>query len=239
MRFFLVLILATLTGIAGWWTVFLKGQIDGFHQDLEAKNEEIAQLNDDLQVSEAKRRELELSNHLLKIDHRVARIQVVEQGPDPENPEHELTTIRFQELDEAGAPIDEGQLITVEGNKVYLETLVIKFEDQYIEGGDFLRGSSVCLFKRVFGEEQKPSEGHPIDSKGVHPHPYANSGDGADDLYYAELWQRFWDYANDPELAEAKGVRTMHGEAPFVQTKPGKVYRVELRASGGLSITPE
>ncbi len=246
MRILLVLILATLTGIAGWWTVYLKGKIDGHSQELQAKDQRIAKLGDqlvlsaeELKVSEAQRRQLELSNHLLKIDHRVARITVLEQGPNPEDPESLITTIRFQELDDAGEPIGEGQEITVGGTKVYLETLVIKFDDEFVEGGDFLRGSSVCLFKRVFGEEQKPSSGEIIDAQGVHPHPYAKPGDSEDDLYYAELWQNFWEYANNPELAASKGVRTMGGEAPFVQTRPGKVYRVELRASGGLSINPE
>lgn len=239
MRILLVLILATLTGIAGWWTVFLKGEIEGFREDIKIKDEQIEQLGEDLALSEAKRRELEISNHLLKIDHRIARIEVVEQGPSPDNPDQQVTTIRFQEMNAGGEPAGEGQLITVDGTKVYLETLVIKFEDEFVEGGDFLRGSSVCLFKRVFGEDQSPSSGEPIDTAGVHPHPYATAGDGEDDVFYAELWQNFWEYANNPEMAQEKGVRALHGEAPFVQTKPGKVYRVELRASGGLTITPE
>lgn len=239
MRILLVLILTALTGIAGWWTVFLKGQIEGFRGEIQEKQVQIEQLSEDLETSEAKRRELEISNHLLKVDHRVARIEVVEQGPHPDNPEQQVTTIRFQEVNEYGEPAGEGQLITVNGTKVYLETLVIKFEDEFVEGGDFLRGSSVCLFKRVFGEDQTPASGEPIDTQGVHPHPYATAGDGEDDLFYAELWQNFWEYANDPEMAQDKGVRAFQGEAPFVQTKPGKVYRVELRASGGLTITPE
>ena len=53
------------------------------------------------------------------------------------------------------------------------------------------------------------------------------------------LWARFWDYANDPELAREKGVRAAHGEAPSIQLRPGKSYRVELRASGGISVVPE
>jgi hypothetical protein len=31
----------------------------------------------------------------------------------------------------------------------------------------------------------------------------------------------------------------MHGEAPSIELRPGKTYRVELRASGGLTIRVE
>jgi len=34
-------------------------------------------------------------------------------------------------------------------------------------------------------------------------------------------------------------VRAIHGEAPFMELRPCKSYRVELRASGGLSIVAE
>jgi hypothetical protein len=239
MRFLLVLALAALAGLSGWWTVYIRGILEEDKETIRQKDEEIHQLSDDLKESEELRRRLEVSLYLLKVDHRVARIEVLAQGPSPENPEQLVTTILFQDLGEDGEPVDEGQEMVLLGKKVYLESMVIKFEDSYVEGGDFLRGSSVCLFTRMFGENQAPSEGEAIDTKGIHPHPYASAGDGEEDMYYAELWTRFWDYANDPQMAESKGVRAMHGEAPFIETRPGKVYLVELRASGGLSIDPQ
>ncbi len=239
MRFLLVLVLAALVGLSGWWTVYIRGIIEEDKETIRQKNEVIQQLGDDLEQSEELRRRLEVSLHLLKIDHRVARIEVLDQKPSAENPQVLETTILFQDLDDNGEPIDGGQEMVLLGKKVYLESMVIKFEDGYVEGGDLLRGSSVCLFTRMFGDSQAPNEGETIDAKGVHPHPYASAGDGEEDTYYAELWTRFWDYANDPQLAESKGVRAMHGEAPFIETRPGKVYLVELRASGGLSIDPQ
>ena len=67
---------------------------------------------------------------------------------------------------------------------------------------------------------------------------YAEDETPPDD-YYRELWSRFWDYANDPSLARSKGVRALHGEAPFIELRPGKSYSIELRSSGGLSIQAE
>jgi len=80
-------------------------------------------------------------------------------------------------------------------------------------------------------------DGPELDSVGRGPGLVKGDNVLADE--HAELWQRFWDYANDPELAREAGVRAVHGEAPFTELRPGKSYRVELRASGGLSITPE
>ena len=54
-----------------------------------------------------------------------------------------------------------------------------------------------------------------------------------------DLWANFWDYANDPAKAKQAGVRAAHGEAPSIRVQAGKRYRVELRASAGLSIIPE
>ena len=47
------------------------------------------------------------------------------------------------------------------------------------------------------------------------------------------IWTNFWKYANDPQLAKAAGIRAMHGEAPSMRLEKGKLYSIELRASGG------
>lgn len=257
LRAALVLVLGAIAGIAGWWTLFVREQLVGHELELRESQAQVQELEGDLATSRAEAaalgvqvdelkvdldrerkrvQELEVRLALLKVDHRVARIEVLDQTTDPATGEV-TTTVRFVELDPDGQPMGAGQVATLAGRKVYLETQVIKFEDEYVEGGEFLRGTSVCLFKRLFSEDVAPNEGAEIDSAGTHPHPYTG-GDSESELFQAELWERFWDYANDPEAAAERGVRAIHGEAPFVEARPGKVYRVELRASGGLSIQP-
>lgn len=199
-------------------------------QELRVKSEEI-----DRQAQQIRR--LEVSLHLLKVDHRVARLEVVSQVEAVDRPGEFVTTVRFIELDPDGKEIGEGVTAEVKGRKVYIEGLTIKFNDEFVELGDYLRGTSVCLFTRLFGEDQAPTNGHELDPRTTHPLPY--SGDNLPDPFYDELWSKFWDYANDPAAAAEKGVRAAHGEAPFVEARPGKTYRVELRQSGGLTITPE
>ena len=98
------LALGGLVGVVGWWTVFLRGEIEGHQKQLEVRDREIATLASNLEASEEEIlelgeeitqqqeeiRALELSLMLLKVDHRVARVQVLEQT---------------EEVDEAGEEI--------------------------------------------------------------------------------------------------------------------------------------
>lgn len=238
-KFAFLVVFAGLTAIAGWWTLVARDKLVGHEVELRARDARIAELQGAVELRDRRIRELEFRLELLKIDHRVARIEVLEQGPGPGADGQIETRVRFVELDGQGEPLGQGQIAVVRGERVYLESLVIKFDDSFVEAGDFLRGTSVCLFTRLFGEGTAPEAGTPIDSVGTRPHPYGTAGDAESDLFQAELWERFWDYAHDPEAAAAKGVRAIHGEAPFVRARPGRSYRVELRASGGLSIRPE
>lgn len=248
----LVLLLTALTGIAGWWTYMVREEVLGNELEIERQMEVIGELEGELgasrelneelgiEVEEKRRRilELEMRLTLLKVDHRVARIEVIEQVVDPADPERVTTTVLFTEYDRDGQPLGPGQEIVLEGKQIYLETFVIKFDDDYVEAGEFLRGTSLCLFRRMFSEAVAPQDGAELDESGSQPFAY-NGGDGEDELFHAELWQHFWDYANDPDAAAAKGVRAIHAEAPSVEAREGGVYRIELRSSGGLSIRPE
>ena len=259
------LVLGGLVGIAGWWTLFLKEKLNDRDEELnesrqavstltmrvEDRDREIRSLGDDVaeretritelhvEVAEAEEeiKALDVAIQLLKVDTRVAKMEVLSQGASAAEPDRVRTILRFTELGPDGEPLGEGRELEVEGTKVYVETLVVKFQDSYVEKGDSLRGTSLCLFKRVFGENQKPVEGPELDAVGEQPLVYG--GDSTPNPVHRELWERFWDYANDPDLAKQLGVRAIHGEAPFMETRPGKTYWVELRASGGVSIRSE
>lgn len=240
----LIILLLSMTAVAGWWTYNNQESVRNA-VELERVKAQKEQLEEDLEESrvviEEKTKhiqELRVRLALLKIDHRVARIEVVSQEKVPGDPPKTMTTIRFIEYDQEGEPVGEEQEVTIEGTRLYLESLVIKFEDDYVEAGEFLRGTSICLFNRIFSEHVAPVDGEELDQRSTHPDAY-EGGDSEDEMFQAELWEKFWDYANDPEAAAAKGVRAIHGEAPFMEIRPGRSYKVELRSSGGLSIRPE
>lgn len=208
--------------------------IQGLEEDVAERDEHIDQLGRELAASEAEVEALSAAMTLLKVDRRMARIEVTGREASPEGPR---TQFRFTELGPDGTALADPLELTVEGTRIYIEALVIKFDDSYVEAGDFLRGTSVCLFERAFGERQRPDEGPELEGVGSLPAAYADGR--APDPFYADLWRHFWAYAADPKSARAKGVRALHGEAPFIEARPGRSYRVILRSSGGLSITPE
>lgn len=201
---------------------------------VETSETEIAELGVELEEAAEEILTLETARKLLTVDHRLAKIEVLDQTTDENG--KVTSKVRFIELDENGDPVFQPIEADIEGSLLYVETLVIKFEDTYVEKGDSLRGSSVCLFKRLFGEEQRPVEGIELDPSGQLPPVYASDDIPPDRI--EPLWDRFWDYANDSEMAEEKGVRAIHGEAPFIELRRGKTYEVELRSSGGVSIRP-
>ncbi len=217
----------------------------GFNRFDEAKQDhkralierdaKIAVLANDLADSQERVADLEVALKLLKVDHRVAHLDVVRQYKDADG--KVFTDIEFQEVGDGGRRLGSPRATTIEGRVVYVDGLVIKFEDEFVEGGDALRGTSLVLFRRLFGESQAPSEGLELDPIGDQPAPYADDGDGEDPAL-RDLWRRFWDYANDPEAAAELGVRALHGEAPYVETRENGRYVIELRSSGGLSIRP-
>lgn len=237
-RLLRALVLAGAVGLAAWWTLLLQGRLRERERELADREARIESLEQELSAAAARIQELELALRLLKVDHRVARIEVLDQRPSAERPGEVETTLRFQEIAPDGRPLGAGSTLTVLGRVAYVDALVVKFDDAHVEAGDALRGTSVCLFRRLFGEHQEPSLGFPLDPVGVRPIPYGSPEDGVSALE-VDLWRRFWDYANDPVLARQAGVRAAHGEAPYMELRPGGRYLVELRASGGLSIRAE
>jgi hypothetical protein len=179
--------------------------------------------------------DLNLALRLLKVDHRLAEIRVLDQT---KNDDGKITTkLQFVEVGDDGKPIDAPRELTIDGDLAYIDAWVVKYHDKLVESGNPLGATSVCLFRRIFGETQKPADGFPLDRNGEQPIVYRHGEQVTD--RERQIWSQFWDYANNPTLAEQAGVRAAHGEAPSIKLRPGKLYRLELRASGGLTIVPE
>lgn len=212
-------------------------RIEALTEQIAAKDDRIAALGADVEAKRRQIEQLEAALSLLKIDHRIARLEVLDQRLDPDDSDRQLTTVRFAEIGPQGKVLGEAQEFTLLGTKAYVEASVIKFEDRYVEQGDVLRGTSIVLFRRLFGEQQQPREGFPLDAMGARPVAYERGSLMSD--FEQRLWENFWDYANDPEKARRAGVRAAHDEAPSIELRPGKTYLIELRASDGLSIRPE
>jgi multidrug efflux pump subunit AcrA (membrane-fusion protein) len=214
----------------------LSQQLDSAKLELENKNREIEAKDAEITTLNASIKKLETAIRYLKIDHRVARFTAVDQSRDEATGEVS-SLIEFVELNDEGHPIDTPRQFRIRGDVVYIDGWVVKFEDKYVEQADLERGTSLLLFKRIFGSGQKPDDGYPLDEVGSAPHAYARGGKMSD--FERKIWDDFWNIANDSERAKQLGIRAAHGGAPFMKVEKGKSYRILLRASGDPTIVPE
>lgn len=210
-------------------------EVDRLGQQVRQQATEIAALHHDLEAQRRQIERLQAVIKMLKLDHRIAQIAVLGQERSDDG-KVVSTTLSFVEVNEEGRPLETPRKFTIKGDVVYLDAWVVKFDLDYLEQGDPLRSTSICLFRRIFGEAQRPAEGFVLDVVGSQPAAYRSGGKPSE--FEQEIWSRFWEYANDPALAKQSGVRAAHGEAPSIKLLPGKRYRVVLQAAGGLRIDP-
>ncbi len=165
----------------------------------------------------------------LQASRRVAQVDVVKQYRSQHG--HVVSVLLWQEIARDGTL---GKPVAVEalGELVYFEGMVIKFDHQAVGEGDPQRGTSVVMFRRIFGEHQAPDTAPAFDRANRPPLGGSEPEEDGD----AFLWDQFWELSESPELAAQYGVRVAQCEAPAVKVKPGQIWEVSLDAAGGLNL---
>ncbi|MEW6743117.1 MAG: hypothetical protein AB1486_10190 [Planctomycetota bacterium] len=180
--------------------------------------------------------ELEHIIERLSGETRVAQATVLDQTPGEGGALR--TTVRFVPVDRNGSAL-RARDFTVEGDLVYFEALILKFDRELVKWGDRLRGKSLHLFRRAYGEKQAPETGFELEGpqrdEGV---PEAYRAGGQASALERRLWSDFWHLASDPRAAEAEGVRVAQLEAVATRMRPGRLYNITLENQGGLNIVP-
>jgi hypothetical protein len=194
---------------------------------LAAKDQQIGRLQKDNE-------RLDTYLRLLRHTERRARLEVLNQSKDAEG--HTVNTLRFTEVTADGAPVGPSRDLQLTGEEVYLDTLVIKFEDHFVEQADPLKGQALVLLRRLFTNRVKPDDGYRLDKDGLPPEVYAAKQ--AETEFERELWAKFWQLANDEALAKNSGVKAVHGQAVYGRLEPGKVYHLVVRSTGESILPP-
>ncbi len=202
-----------------------------YEQQLRQRDELIQQQAGTIETLETEVQRQRMALKFLKLDRRLARIEVLDQQENPENPSQLLTKVRFTELGPRGEHLTKPLEAEIRGDFLFIQAQVISFQDEFVEQGDELRGRAICRFLGMFGNQQSADSG--ISLKRLPQSP----GEMTD--FEKKLWTDFWDLANDAATAKNQGVRVATGSAPFTKVKPGASYRVEIRATGQLTIQPE
>ena len=180
------------------------------------------------------RAELKQCIDRLCLQERVAQVMVRGKGTDDDG--RTCTSLSFLEWDRDGRPLPAVDCNVV-GSEVYFDALVIRFQDEYVEKGDSLRGKSLVLFRRIFGSAEPPDAGTPIDNVSSDGIPLVYRVKENPSSVEKDLWERFWYYVDHPEESEKLGVRVMQIEAVGARLSVGAVYELRLEADGGLNLT--
>ncbi len=174
----------------------------------------------------------------LETDRRAADVTDVRRVYDAAT-KSDWTDFRFVEYGPDGTALPARDF-RIQGTVAYFDALVIKFDREHVKAGDALRGKSIFLFRRIFGEHQKPAEGFPVDgtnAPGGVPVPAAyRLSPGRVGDFERELWADFWRLTADEAYQKAMGVRASHGEAAYTKLEPGKTYRLVIENAGGITI---
>lgn len=202
------------------------------HEALAQKNRELAL---ETQRLEEERRILETVVDRLGVEKRVAVIDVVEQHTD-ETGAIVQTVIRMTEMGRDDKPLAP-RTFGVAGRVPHFDAWVIKFDDAYVGSGDALRGHSLALFRRVYGESQTPQGGYWLGTPGEAPDIYRTGAAITD--FEKRLWTEFWSYATDPAKARSAGVRVAQGEAVYAPMTTGDRWLLSLEADGGLNLVKQ
>jgi hypothetical protein len=214
----------------------VKHELDAASADIQQKAARIQEQETEIKTLNEEVDKLETSLTLLKVDHRVAKLTVVDQTKDDATGKMS-TLVEFVEVNDEGQPIDTPRQFRIPGDEVYVDGWIVTFEDRYVEEADLERGTSLLLFKRLFGNDQKPDDGYPLDQEGAAPKAYLRGGQMSE--FEKSIFDDFWSIANDKTKATAKGIEAINGIAGYIKVEKGRTYKVELGATGDVSIGPE
>jgi hypothetical protein len=190
---------------------------------------EVRRLQAEVERLDQERRQLYEYAQRLSAGRRAAQLDVLRQRVNERG--ETVSTLLWQEIGRDGV-LGSPVALEVIGKQVYFEALVIKFKPQFVGEGDPLRGASVALFRRIFGEGQAPESVPDLDRTAQPP----LRGDAEALAFYQELWRRFWEIVDHPELAERYGVRIAQCEAPAVRISAGQTWEMILDSDGGLNL---
>jgi hypothetical protein len=230
------------------------------NSDLEAKNQEVSELNLKLAETAAELEKTKVAKALLAVDQRIARLTVLDQTETPSAeaagsteaapgetadpaapaveapPTNVVTKIEFVEVNESGDPIGEPKQFDIVGDTVYVDYLRVTFDDKYIEEQNLDRSTAIALFPRIFGEHQNAAEGFELDAVGTRPTAYGRGTEMSE--FEKKIWDDFWSISNDPQRAAQLGINAAHRTAVGQRLVPGKTYEIKLRSTGDMTIRP-
>ena len=199
-----------------------------YYQHSVSNEKKIEKLQDE-------RRQLEQVVTRLEHEKRVADVLVSRQEKNAAGVLE--TTLLFVEYDKAGNALP-AKSFTIEGNTAHIDAMVIKFDHDYVAANDPLKGHSIALFTKIYGDHQPPAQAPTIDPPGKIPDIY-RAADPVVSEFELNLWRDFWRLYDDENYRKSKGVRALGGHGLWGPFQPDKLYTITIESDGGLNMTSE
>jgi hypothetical protein len=147
------------------------------------------------------------------------------------------TSIVFVEYAPDGTALP-ARRFTLVGKMIHVDAMVIKFDGRFVADNDPLRGHSIALFTRVYGDAESPDHAATVDPPGQVPVVYRKR-DQTVDTFEQQLWDSFWRLAEQSDYRSSMGVRVAQGEGVWRPFEAGRLYTITLENNGGLNIQSE
>jgi hypothetical protein len=167
----------------------------------------------------------------LEAESRAAQVLVTAVNYD-EATGRNTTTIKFVEEDTQGQPLP-AKYFTFSGNLIQFQSLVVRFEDKLVAGGNYFKGKSVYLFWKVFMLDGPNTQEFPIARVDEIPGGYKIPGKS---WFENKFWKDFWRFAFDEHKARQAGIKSVQIEAPGAVFIPGYLYTIHIEHDGGLRL---
>ncbi|MEO6435415.1 MAG: hypothetical protein ABIP55_06590 [Tepidisphaeraceae bacterium] len=199
-----------------------------YYQHAYSTEKKIEKLQDE-------KRQLEQVVTRLGAETRVADILVSEQKQNERGVLE--TTLLFVEYDKEGQALP-ARSFTIDGNTAHIDAMVIKFDQGYVAENDPLRGHSIALFTKIYGDHQSPADAMMIDSPGKIPEVYRGASPQLSQ-FETTLWNDFWKLYDDESYRKSKGVRALGGHGVWGPFQTDRLYTITIESDGGLNMTSE
>ncbi|HYO10365.1 MAG TPA: hypothetical protein VER17_15455 [Tepidisphaeraceae bacterium] len=206
-----------------------------YYQRAYSTSFQIAKLQDEKRKAEEEKRQLEQVVSRLSTEKRVADVLVSRQEKNADGVLE--TTLLLVEYDKQGSPLP-AKSVTVLGEYVHIDAMVIKFDHDLVRENDPLRGHSIALFTKIYGDHQRPADAQMIDPPGRIPDIYRGAEPQVSE-FEMSLWKEFWRLYEDESFRKSKGVRTASGHGLWGIFRPDRLYTVTIEPDGGLSLASE
>ena len=137
-------------------------------QTIAQQSTTITEQAEEITLLETENEKLETARRLLKVDHRLAKIRVINVGMNTETNEP-FSDVEFTEVDEDGKVLGEPNTFRLMGDDIRVDSWIVKFDDQYVEQADLIRGTSLCVFKSIYGNLDGPQNDYLLSVQSDYP----------------------------------------------------------------------